>query len=110
MRAHLFLRHAEEMLDEKKSTPQRQPTRIAAFLIRQALEDTCNALSRACHHHAYELAPTASELRYLLALVRQLVPPITTDLPAGVCAEPQRPKKCGATKGGCPALPQTLRF
>ncbi|MFC5262518.1 hypothetical protein ACFPJ1_10430 [Kribbella qitaiheensis] len=124
MRAHLLLQRAEEILDEKKSTPQRRPTQIAAFLIRQALEEavaghcerlitrldhpvtmrsrltvlhlfdqtgaaetaeyTWNALSRACHHHAYELAPTASELQHLLALVRQLVPPTTTDQPPGV--------------------------
>jgi hypothetical protein len=32
-----------------------------------------NALSRACHHHAYELAPTVSELRYLHSLVTDLV-------------------------------------
>jgi hypothetical protein len=87
--------------------------RIAAFLIRQALEEEVsarcahlaaridypvrmrsrllvlgaldqsgaaakaeyawNALSRACHHHAYELAPTASELLHLLTVVTELV-------------------------------------
>ena len=31
-----------------------------------------SALSRACHHHAYELAPTASELRSLIKLTRQV--------------------------------------
>lgn len=30
-------------------------------------------LSRAAHHHAYELAPTAAELRGWLTLVRQLI-------------------------------------
>jgi hypothetical protein len=29
-----------------------------------------SALSRACHHHAYELPPTASELRSLIELTR----------------------------------------
>lgn len=29
-------------------------------------------LSQGCHHHAYELSPTASEVRHLLALVDQL--------------------------------------
>jgi hypothetical protein len=32
-----------------------------------------SALSRACHHHAYELAPTAVELQSWFALVRELV-------------------------------------
>ena len=31
-----------------------------------------SALSRACHHHAYELQPTASELRSLITLTRRL--------------------------------------
>ena len=32
-----------------------------------------SSLSRACHHHAYELAPTADELRSWLAVVERLV-------------------------------------
>jgi hypothetical protein len=31
-----------------------------------------SALSRACHHHAYELPPTASELRALIQLTRRV--------------------------------------
>jgi hypothetical protein len=31
-----------------------------------------SALSRACHHHAYELPPTASELRALITLTRRV--------------------------------------
>ena len=31
-----------------------------------------SALSRACHHHAYELPPTASELRSLIGLTRRV--------------------------------------
>jgi hypothetical protein len=31
-----------------------------------------SALSRACHHHAYELPPTASELRALIDLTRRV--------------------------------------
>ena len=31
-----------------------------------------SALSRACHHHAYELPPTASELRSLITLTRHV--------------------------------------
>jgi len=32
-----------------------------------------SALSRACHHHAYELGPTAGELRSWFAVVGELV-------------------------------------
>jgi hypothetical protein len=32
-----------------------------------------SALSRACHHHAYELAPTAGELGAWLPAVRELI-------------------------------------
>ena len=32
-----------------------------------------NALSRACHHHPYELAPTAGELGMLLSTVDELL-------------------------------------
>jgi len=32
-----------------------------------------SALSRACHHHTYELAPTSGELRSWLAVVGELV-------------------------------------
>jgi hypothetical protein len=44
-----------------------------------------SALSRACHHHAYELAPTAAELRSWLSVVVELVdavdrPPTPTAL------------------------------
>jgi hypothetical protein len=32
-----------------------------------------SALSRACHHHPYELAPTAAELRGWLSVVDELI-------------------------------------
>ena len=32
-----------------------------------------SALNRACHHHPYELAPTAAELRGWLSVVEELV-------------------------------------
>jgi len=32
-----------------------------------------SALSRACHHHPYELAPTAAELRRWLSVVEELI-------------------------------------
>jgi len=32
-----------------------------------------SALSRACHHHAYELAPTATELRGWFSVVGELI-------------------------------------
>lgn len=43
-----------------------------------------NALSRACHHHAYELAPTASELQHLLRVVTQLVDTRTSEQASGI--------------------------
>jgi hypothetical protein len=33
-----------------------------------------NGLSNACHHHAYELAPTVGEVRHLCRLVALLLP------------------------------------
>ena len=32
-----------------------------------------SALSRACHHHPYELAPTAAELQAWFSVVRELI-------------------------------------
>jgi len=32
-----------------------------------------SALSRACHHHSYELAPTEAELRGWLSVVEELI-------------------------------------
>lgn len=40
-----------------------------------------NGLSLACHHHAFELTPTASEVQHLIDLVRQLA--VTADDQAG---------------------------
>jgi hypothetical protein len=34
---------------------------------------TWSALSRACHHHAYEVAPTAAELRGWFSVVDELI-------------------------------------
>jgi hypothetical protein len=34
---------------------------------------TWSALSRACHHHAYELAPTATELQAWFGVVEELM-------------------------------------
>jgi hypothetical protein len=45
-----------------------------------------SALSRACHHHAYELGPTAGELRSWFSVVGELVervgPPAEAPAPA----------------------------
>jgi hypothetical protein len=49
-----------------------------------------SALSRACHHHPYELAPTAAELQALFSVVGELVAAVTD--PAGR----------GAGSGGAP--------
>jgi hypothetical protein len=113
MKAEQLLQRAKEILDGSSTPAQPRRMRIAAFLIRQVLEEevsvACerlvarmdhpvrmrsrllvlhvldqtgvagkieyawNALSRACHHHAYELAPTTSELQHLLTVVTHLV-------------------------------------
>ena len=56
--------------------------RTQLICLRSYLEDaklaartglTWSALSRACHHHAYELGPTAGELRSWFSVVGELV-------------------------------------
>lgn len=39
----------------------------------ERVRDAWGALSDACHHHPYELAPNAAELRGWIATVRELV-------------------------------------
>jgi hypothetical protein len=109
MDAELLLQHAREILDGGGAPMRPRRMRIAAFLIREVLEEEVgaqcerlvhpvrmrsrllvlqaldrtgdaavtehawNALSNACHHHAYELAPTVAELRHLLTVVARLV-------------------------------------
>jgi hypothetical protein len=46
--------------------------RYAGTATANRARDAWTGLSRAAHHHAYELAPTAAELRSWLATVRQL--------------------------------------
>jgi hypothetical protein len=106
-----LLDHARSILDGTVRLPGSIAPRAAAFLVRQALEETARSLCReagagidrasmrsilivlrtlygdsladpmnvawtglcnACHHHAYELAPTAKEVHHLLALVTEL--------------------------------------
>jgi len=61
---------------------QRCPMRVQLICLRTYLEDTdlaaraghaWSALSRASHHHPYELAPTADELRGWLSVVEELI-------------------------------------
>jgi len=58
------------------------PMRVQLICLRTYLGDAdlaaraghaWSALSRACHHHAYELAPTAAELRGWLSVVEELI-------------------------------------
>ena len=44
------------------------------------------ALSQACHHHPYELAPTADELRGLIEVVGELASRVTGQGPPGPTA------------------------
>jgi hypothetical protein len=131
MRAHLLLRHPEEILDEMQSTPQRQPTRIAAFLIRQItrLDHTVTMRSGLTVLHLFDRIGAAETAEYTWSTQPRLSSPRVRDgadgLRAAVSAgsrtatgscyddrsssgrlqmtvEPQRPKKCGATIGGMP--------
>ncbi|NIK54312.1 hypothetical protein [Kribbella shirazensis] len=67
-----------ELLIAPMPFPVRMRSRLAVL---HALDQTgfnrmaeysWNALSRACHHHAYELSPTISELRHLHSKVVDL--------------------------------------
>lgn len=58
------------------------PMRVQLICLRTYLGDAdlaartghaWSALSRACHHHPYELAPTAAELRGWLSVVEELI-------------------------------------
>jgi hypothetical protein len=70
----LWLRHTVEL--------QRCSMRAQLICLRSYLDDTLlaartghawSALSRACHHHPYELAPTAGELQSWFLVVRELI-------------------------------------
>ena len=61
---------------------QRCPMRVQLICLRTYLGDAdlaaraghaWSALSRASHHHAYELAPTAAELRGWFSVVEELI-------------------------------------
>ena len=61
---------------------QGRSMRVQLICLRSYLEDTdlaaraghaWSALSRASHHHPYELAPTADELRGWLSVVEELI-------------------------------------
>jgi hypothetical protein len=85
--AALLTRQAlEQALDEcwrAKSLPlDTTPTRIQLICLREYLDDQAqasdvshawSALSGACHHHPYEIAPTAGELRGWLETVTAFV-------------------------------------
>jgi hypothetical protein len=58
------------------------PMKVQLICLRTYLEDAdlaarashaWSALNRACHHHQYELAPTAGELRGWLSVVEELI-------------------------------------
>lgn len=84
--AALLVRCAlEDWLDEQSakwaSTTYPFPTTASKLIALQVLDDgelgqrarrTWSALSRTVHHHAYELQPSAAEVRHLLEQVRDL--------------------------------------
>jgi hypothetical protein len=60
----------------------RCPVRVQLICLRTYLDDpdlaarvshAWSALSRACHHHAYELAPIAAELQAWFSVVEELI-------------------------------------
>jgi hypothetical protein len=80
--ARQSLETAMDDLWRKRSPIVRQCSTSAQLLVlpsylrdQEAARDAAyawSALSRACHHHAYELAPTAAELRSLIKLTRRV--------------------------------------
>jgi hypothetical protein len=83
--AYLTRQALELLLDElwKKRAPGTEETSTRAQLIclpsyvennlSGRVSYTWNALSHACHHHSYELAPTATELRDSLEVAQELL-------------------------------------
>ncbi|MET3806801.1 hypothetical protein ABIB25_003821 [Nakamurella sp. UYEF19] len=74
----------EEIVDERCAAVApglARPSMRSRLIILTALDDAdvgaCaqaawDGLSRACHHHSYELQPTAGEVRDLMGLVRSV--------------------------------------
>ncbi|KUI11933.1 hypothetical protein AU193_02145 [Mycobacterium sp. GA-1285] len=74
----------ENWLDEQSATwsplGDHRPTTISKLVVLRTRHDDVGerakrlwySLSRACHHHAYELQPSAFEIRRLVAEVRTL--------------------------------------
>jgi len=74
----------EDWLDEQSTwlpAGQDRPTTNSKLVVLSALRGAevggharrvWHTLSRACHHHAYELQPLAAEIKRLVAAVRQL--------------------------------------
>jgi hypothetical protein len=52
--------------------------------VARQVAEAWHGLSRATHHHAYELAPTAAELRAWHDLVLSLVPALTAPVASGL--------------------------
>ncbi len=84
--AALLARQAlEQSLDERRRdkglaldqiSTQAQLFCLASYLddpITADLRQTWSALTGACHHHPYELAPTLEELRHLVAVTRSFL-------------------------------------
>ncbi len=70
-----------QLWDKEKLDLRGCSMRVQLICLRSYLDDaelagrarhTWSALRRACHHHPYELAPTATELRGWLSVVEEL--------------------------------------
>ncbi|CAN5538089.1 hypothetical protein BH20ACT21_BH20ACT21_09720 [soil metagenome] len=66
----------------EKGTRRSQMLCLRSYADEQLAEEanhTWTALSRACHHHAYELSPTASELKRWMRSVTDVVDSLETN-------------------------------
>jgi len=91
--AALLSRQALEMAVDEYWVARRIPldscaTRQQLICLREYMDDddlagrvhhAWNALSRACHHHPYELAPTVAELAGWIGVVQGFAGSITTE-------------------------------
>ncbi|MDV3124762.1 hypothetical protein M1247_07555 [Mycobacterium sp. 21AC1] len=84
----------EDWLDDQSApwsgTPGPRPTTRSKLVVLGALRGpetgehakrAWHDLSRACHHHAYELQPSITEIRQLLHQVRRLIAPAAENRP-----------------------------
>lgn len=105
-------------VDLDRATTRSQLIGIRVLLgatVADIAEVAWSGLSRACHHHAYELAPTEGEVRHLIALVSTLTTYTVAstapgrDLSFADLRDVQLPGRNGLTRSSsCPPSPHTM--